>query len=330
MERSLKGLPKIDLHCHLDGSMRPELVQKLLAERGQVLEFPELLEQIQAPPDCPSLAEYLGCFRLLIECLQTKEGLEQAAELLANDAALENVKYLEVRLAPSFSTMEGLKVRDVLESVQKGLLRAEERFDIRTGIIVCAMRHMPEETNIEMLREAAEFLGSGVVACDLAGDEQAYPNAEFAELFRQAARLGLPYTIHSGECGSTENIRTAVELGAGRIGHGIAMWNDRELIRICAEKRIGVELCPTSNFQTKAVRSWDEYPLRTFMREGLPVSVNTDNRTVSDTSSTAELEKVTDHYALSEEEQKQIYLWSVEMAFTDDDCKNQLVRKWSI
>ena len=118
---------------------------------------------------------------------------------------------------------QGLSVREILESVRDGLKKAEEKADILTGMIVCTMRNLETEKNIAMLKEAREFLGNGVVACDLAGDEKAYPTAAFADVFATAKKYGMPYTIHAGECGSREEIRTAIELGTSRIGHGIAM-----------------------------------------------------------------------------------------------------------
>lgn len=247
------NMPKIELHCHLDGSVSLPLIQKLMQQEGkEPLGLEELREKLVAPMDCSSLAEYLEKFELPLGCLQTKEGLSAAAQDLALSAAKEQVKYLEVRFAPAFSMEQGLSVREILESVRDGLKKAEEKADILTGMIVCTMRNLETEKNIAMLKEAREFLGNGVVACDLAGDEKAYPTAAFADVFATAKKYGMPYTIHAGECGSREEIRTAIELGTSRIGHGIAMSGDEELKKEVAEKKIGVELCPTSNLQTKA------------------------------------------------------------------------------
>lgn len=215
------------------------LIQKLMQqEKKEPLGLEELRKKLVAPMDCSSLAEYLEKFELPLGCLQTKEGLSAAAQDLALSAAKEQVKYLEVRFAPAFSMEQGLSVREILESVRDGLKKAEEKADILTGMIVCTMRNLETEKNIAMLKEAREFLGNGVVACDLAGDEKAYPTAAFADVFATAKKYGMPYTIHAGECGSREEIRTAIELGASRIGHGIAMSGDEELKKIVAEKRL--------------------------------------------------------------------------------------------
>ena len=234
------NMPKIELHCHLDGSMSLPLIQKLMQqEKKEPLGLEELREKLVAPMDCSSLAEYLEKFELPLGCLQTKEGLSAAAQDLALSAAKEQVKYLEVRFAPAFSMEQGLSVREILESVRDGLKKAEEKADILTGMIVCTMRNLETEKNIAMLKEAREFLGNGVVACDLAGDEKAYPTAAFADVFATAKKYGMPYTIHAGECGSREEIRTAIELGTSRIGHGIAMSGDEKLKKEVAEYKIG-------------------------------------------------------------------------------------------
>lgn len=319
------NMPKIELHCHLDGSMSAGLVQQLLKKLGEEYSVEELAERLRAPMDCESLAQYLERFDLPIRCLQDADGLRAAARDLAAAAAKENVRYLEVRFAPAFSTAQGLSVRTVLESVREGLSAAERETEIATGILVCGMRNLDMETNLAMLKEARELYGCGVVGCDLAGDERAYPTARFAEFFQRAREYGMPYTIHAGECGSREEIRTALNLGASRIGHGIAMKGDSDLMRECEDKRIGVEMCPTSNLQTKAVPDIADYPLAEFMAAHVPVSVNTDNRTVSDTTCTDEFLRLSDAGMMNERISEQIYRDSVEMCFAPDDVKHRLL-----
>ena len=328
MKDFIKIMPKIELHCHLDGSMNLEATRKLLMDRGETYSLKHLQELLQAPQDCESLAEYLKRFDLPIRCIQTKEGLRQSAKGVALDAAAENITYLEVRFAPSFSMAEGLSICEILESVQQGLKEAEKEADIKTGIIVCGMRNLDMETNLKMLKESAELFGAGVVACDLAGDEKAYPTKDFTEFFQTAKKMGIPFTIHSGECGSVENIKVALELGAKRLGHGIAMSRDLDLMKECARIKVGVELCPTSNLQTKALNDFRDYPIRSFIAAGVPVSINTDNRTVSGTTSTAEFEKVTHQFALTKEELRKIYVDSVEMSFATDEVKHELLKRW--
>lgn len=320
------NISKIELHCHLDGSLSPQLVKRLLHERGEDYEIKELKQMLQAPANCASLSEYLRCFDLPNEVLQQPQELEAAACELAMQAAEEQVKYIEVRFAPQFSTAEGLSVTQILESVIEGLRQAKLACGIESGVIVCGMRGLSEEANLSMLKEARQFLGCGVVGCDLAGDEKYYPVSLYTYFFEAAGRYQMPFTIHAGECGNADNIRAAIELGAARIGHGIAMYHNRELQQLCADKRIGVELCPTSNLQTQAISDFRNYPLREFMDAGIPVSVNTDNRTVSDTNLTREFTLLQEEFSLQEEVFEQIYRDSVACSFASDDIRHKLLQ----
>lgn len=169
-----------------------------------------------------------------------------------------------------------------------------------------------------MLYHARKFVGKGVCALDLAGDESAFPTRQFRELFAKAKEWGIPFTIHSGECGSVENVREALELGAKRLGHGIALEKSAELRKMCQEKQIGIEMCPTSNLQTKAVKDLKQYPLQQFLDEGLLVSIHTDNRTVSGTT----LQKEQSYFG--EEVIRQCTLNAIETAFTTEEIKNEL------
>lgn len=291
---NLEQLPKIDLHCHLDGSLTKQMLRSFLGK-------PVTEEMLTVSEECGSLSEYLEKFRLPLECLQDAAGLEAGAYALGEEAAKEHTVYMEVRFAPMLSVHGDLDCGKVIEAVRAGMERAKQAFSLRYGIIVCAMRNHSPEQNLQMLRTAREYLGAGVCALDLAGDEAAFPTAMFRDLFLEAKRMGMPFTIHSGETGNLENVREAYELGAARIGHGIALEQDPELMRCFAREGIGVEMCPTSNFQTKAVSSWNRYPLKRFVEAGIKVSVNTDNRTVSNTTLTKELTRIYEQYQQDEE-----------------------------
>ena len=225
---------------------------------------------------------------------------------------------MEVRFAPMLSVSEGLTCQEVIASVVEGLRRGQQEFGVYASAIVCAMRHHSLEQNMEMLEASREFIGKGVCALDLAGDEAAFPTSLFRELFQRAKEWEIPFTIHSGECGSVENVREAIELGAKRIGHGIALQESSELRVLCREKRIGIEMCPTSNLQTKAVSEFAKYPLKEFLREGLLVSIHTDNRTVSGTT----LEKEQAYF--EESIIRQCTLNAIETAFASDEVKREL------
>lgn len=318
---------RVELHCHLDGSLNIDFVDEMLRKQGIKIERKELEEKLKVRPDCISLAEYLEKFDLPLLCLQTKEGLERAAYELIRDVANDDVAYIEVRFAPMLSTNKGLTCEEVIESVIRGLKSGETEFGVYASAIVCAMRHHSLEQNMEMLRAAKQFVGKGVCALDLAGDESAFPTSLFRELFIQAKEWGIPFTIHSGECGSVDNIREAIELGAGRLGHGIALEKSSELRQMCREKEIGIEMCPTSNLQTKAVDDLDNYPLKQFLEEGLLVSVHTDNRTVSGTTMEQEEALVKSRLQISEEMWKQCTKNAIATAFASDEIKKELMRR---
>lgn len=318
----IQTMPKLDLHCHIDGSFSTEFIRNV--SKSTLMEH-ELKKLLQAPPDCASLAEYLTCFDLPISCMQTFTDITDGVTDVLHQAAEENVKYIELRFAPTCSVNENLSYQDVIEAAIDGCKLGKEMYGIDSGIILCAMRHHDIETNLKVLSYGREYLGSGVCALDLAGDEAAFDNNGFRELFLEARRLDMPFTIHSGECGSSDNVRLALEFGAKRVGHGIALIKDPELMKLCKESRLGLELCPTSNFQTRAVTSKDAYPLRAFLNYGLPATVNTDNRTVSNTSITNEFEFIADSFDIREEDLITLYKNNVEISFANDNVKNNLL-----
>ena len=316
-EVQMKQFPKIDLHCHLDGSLPLGTVRELLNREVQI-------EELQVADDCQNLAQYLEKFELPLQCLQTEKGLEMASYQFMESVAKEGIKYIEVRFAPLLSVHQHLSCRQVIEAVLQGLKKGGQAYGVYHNVIVCAMRHLSDEQNIEMIKTAREFFGNGVCALDLAGDEAAYPMVNFRELFAQANRWELPFTIHAGECGSVENIIEAISCGARRIGHGIALSGNPLAQKLCQEKRIGIEMCPVSNMQTKAVVSLEVYPINEFLNQGLAITINTDNRTVSNTSITREIAFVKKHWKITDENIEMMMKNAVELSFAEDGVKQQL------
>ena len=314
---NIVNIPKIDLHCHLDGSIPIGVIRDILEDNAIQI------NQVQVDQNCTSLTRYLEKFNIPISCLQTKENLEKVAYSFMEDLSKENIKYIEVRFAPMLCTNENLSVLEVIESVLKGLQKGFCSFGIYYNVIVCAMRHHSMEHNMNMLKQARELLGYGVCALDLAGDETTFPTKNFKELFYEAKKMEMPFTIHSGECGSVQNVREALELGARRIGHGIALMKDRQLMEEFRKRRIGIEMCPTSNLQTKAIDCFENYPFHSFLEVGLLVNINTDNRMVSNTTMTKELTLIN----TNKEDSAIIYQIlnnAIEMSFANDDVKNEL------
>lgn len=316
MTEELRRLPKVELHCHLDGSLSREYIERRL---GRSVSQRELCVQ----EDCQSLSEYLEKFSLPLSCLQDEEGLEEAGEDVLKTMAKENVFYAEIRFAPLLSVTSHMDVKTVIEALLRGLKRGEKKYHVAYNVIVCAMRHHSFEENYEMISAARAFLGNGVCAADLAGAEAAYPMKQFTELFRETRSLGMPFTIHAGECGSVENVLDAAVAGAKRIGHGIAMRGQKEVQQKLKEAKIGVEMCPISNLQTKAVPDASLYPLQEFLDAGLLVTINTDNRTVSNTSLTKEFAWIQKQYQVTDEQILGCMKNAVTTAFVDESTRKE-------
>jgi len=315
----LTALPKVELHCHLDGSLSRGFIEKRL---GREVSQSEL----SVSEDCRSLNEYLEKFDLPGKCIMDETGLKEAGYDVLKSMKQENVCYAEIRFAPLLSETPDMNCNKVIEALLAGLEKGKRDFGIEYGVITCAMRHHSEEENARMLRTAREYLGHGVCAADLAGAESLYPMSEFMELFKKTKALGMPFTLHAGECGSVQNILDSVETGAGRIGHGIAMRGYADVQKELQKKGIGIEMCPISNLQTKSVNSMAEYPMREFLDAGLKVSVNTDNRTVSNTSLTKELEFIQKNYGIRDEEILQMMKNAIDTAFADDSIKDKICK----
>ncbi|NND70501.1 MAG: adenosine deaminase [Rhodothermales bacterium] len=287
--------PKAELHCHLDGSLRLQTLVDLAVDSdnlgilpsGDVAELARILEQID---NSETLESYLAWFKYTIPVLQSKDALFRAAYELAVDNAQENVRYLEVRYAPILHTEDGLTLNEVNDAVLAGLHQAEKEFPIRTSIIICGLRDRFESSSLMQAELAVAKRGNGVVAFDLAGGESGNPPKQHLHAFYYARNHLLNLTVHAGESFGPESIRQAVfYCGAHRIGHGITLYQDEELLQYFVDHQIPLEICPTSNVQTHVVPSYEEHPVTTFVNVGVPVTVNTDNRLFSRTTVTEEL-----------------------------------------
>ncbi len=315
----LRTLPKIELHCHLDGSLSREFIEERLGRKVSG-------EELSVSDECRSLSEYLEKFALPGECLRDEAGLEGAGYDVLRTMGREHVVYAEIRFAPLLHVNRNFGVRQVIESLLRGLERGKREFGVDYNVITCAMRNHSFEENYYMLKEARAFLGEGVCAADLAGAEGIYPMSGFMELFEKVREMGMPFTLHAGECGEVKNILDSVAVGAARIGHGIAMRGRKEVQQHVKAKEIGVEMCPISNLQTKAVSDSSEYPLREFLEEGLLVTINTDNRTVSNTSMTKELEFIQNVYGIQDEEIVRLMRNAAKIAFVDEEKKERMLK----
>lgn len=278
----------IDLHLHLDGSLSPHLAAQLA--QAQRLPLPGDLEKaLRAPASCQSLGDYLTCFDLPLTLLQSAWALEKAAYSLCTRLHGQGLLYSELRFAPQLHTRQGLTQRQAAEAVCKGAAASP----LHAQVILCCMRGGEDPLNRGTLETAAALLGQGICACDLAGAEALYPTKQYRPLFDYARSLGLPFTLHAGEAAGPESVYAALEMGAARIGHGVRAGEDPGLLQKLAAAQVPLELCYTSNLQTKAVPAPQDFPLRRYLAQGVCCTVNTDNMAVSGTTLWEEYHRLT-------------------------------------
>ncbi len=289
----IRQMPKTDLHCHLDGSVRIDTVIDLA--KKQHIKLPtddkKELEQLLAPGlKCKSLVEYLRPFDITLSVMQEAEALTRTAFELAEDAAKENIWYLEVRYSPVLHTRKGLKLTEIVDAVLAGLKAAEKKYSIKTGVLICGMRNINPETSLTLAELAMAYKNQGVVGFDLAGAEESYPAKHHREAFYLILNNNINCTAHAGEAYGPESIHQALHYcGAHRIGHGTLLKEDGDLLNYINDHRIPLEICLTSNIQTKAAASYETHPLKFYYDYGLRVTINTDNRLISQTTLTDEL-----------------------------------------
>lgn len=283
----LTRLPKAELHCHLDGSVRPATLLDLAAEQGVAMPraTPEALGDYMRVDDARDLEEYLERFDVTLSVMQTGAALERIAYELAVDAAAEGVRYLEVRYAPILNTRGALDLDGAVEAAVAGLARAERDADVVARVIVCALRNQPPELAMDAARLAVAHRGRGVVGFDLAGGEAGHPATRFVRAFEHARSHDLACTCHAGEGAGADSVRDAVHgCACDRVGHGTRIIEDPSLLDYLVDRRLCVECCLTSNVQTRAAPSYAAHPFRTYFDRGLNVALNTDNRLMSGTT----------------------------------------------
>src|SRR6202162_5327218 len=329
----LKSLPKVLLHEHLDGVLRPRTIIEL-ARDVNYLELPngnaeELAQWFFQGANQGSLPKYLEGFAHTIAVMQTEEALERVAYEQAEDLSQDGVVYFETRFAPIFHTRKGLNHQQIVSAVLRGLERGRKDFGIASGLIICAMRNM--DGWLEMAELAVDFRERGVVGFDLAGEEGGHPPKKHVEAFHYIQRQNFNITIHAGEGFGKESIWQAIQYcGAHRIGHGTRLIDDiavadgkalklGDLAQYVLDKRIPLEICLLSNVHTGAARSLSEHPFKIFYQEKFRVTLNTDNRLMSDTTMTREFAAAQDTLGLSLEDFEKITINAMKSAFLPYD-----------
>jgi adenosine deaminase len=325
----LRSLPKVLLHEHLDGVLRPQTVIDLAKDAGYT-ELPTadceaLSEWFFRGANQGSLAKYLEGFSHTIAVMQTEEALERIAYEQAGDLSKDGVIYFETRFAPVFHTHKGLTHQQVVSAVLKGLERGRKDFGVFSGLIICAMRNM--DVSLEMAELAVDFRARGVVGFDLAGEEGGYPPKKHVAAFHYIQRENFNITIHAGEGYGKESIWQAIQYcGAHRIGHGTRLIEDiavkdgkavklGDLAQYVLDKRIPLEICLLSNVHTGATPSLAEHPFKIFYQEKFRVTLNTDNRLMSNTTMTREFEAAAETFGLTLDDFETITVNSMKSAF---------------
>jgi len=327
----IEKLPKTDLHVHLDGSLRLETILDLAQRDG--IELPAndpqgLRRAMNLGENCGSLVEYLKAFDVTLRVMQTAESLTRIAYELAEDAARENVRYMEVRYAPMLHTRKGLKLTSVVEAVLEGLRAAQKDHGIESNIIVCGIRNISAESSLEMAELAVAYKNRGVVGFDLAGAEYDHPAKHHKAAFQLVRDNNINTTIHAGEAYGPESIAQALHVcGAHRIGHGCRLREDGDLLHYVNDHRIPLECCPSSNVQTGAIKDLKSHPIRLYADLGLRVTVNTDNRLVTDTTVSKELWLCHTEMGFSLRDLKQLIISGFKSSFLPFHVKQEYLRQ---
>ena len=327
MALDIRRLPKLDLHVHLDGSLRMETVVELAEALPRDRRLPPSIDVRGAvtPPRRCTLETYLESFAVTVAVLQDALALERAAYELCEDAAREHVIYLEIRFAPLLHLSGGLSSDDVVVAVLNGIRRAEETVPIRASVIVCGMKQASPARTKEAARLAARFHDNGVVGFDLAGPERGFPPSNHREAVNLARDAGLHVTIHAGEGCCPEQIGEALDMGAERIGHGVYLAEDPALEERVSEAGIPLEVCPTSNLQISGILdAYRDHPLYRYLNLGIPITLNTDNRLMTRIDLTHEYERVIEAGNLSADQVKTLLLNGVNAAFAPPRIKDAL------
>ena len=311
----IKDIPKIVLHIHLDGSLDLDLAYKWLREDGYNYSFSEALEKLRVDKGCRSLNQYLEKFDLPCKLLNNYERLKEASKSLFLKLEKEGVVYAEVRFAPIKHVNDNLNINRVVEAVLDGMNEVLKNEKMYGGIILCCMRDASVEDNLKIVSLAKKYSSVGVVGIDLAGAEALYETKNFKYIFDKAKEENIRFTIHAGEADGISSIKSALEFGTSRLGHGIKAIEDDEMIEKLKKENILLEVCVTSNYQTEAVKGI--HPIEELYKKGIKISINTDNDTVSGIDIISEYKYILENTNLKIEDIIKCNYNSIDFIFND-------------
>ena len=330
LRAQLHVLPKVDLHRHLEGSLRLQTLAEIALEHG--IDLPsydiEYLRRFATvtTDERSDFHLFLEKFKFLQRFYPTQAAVERVAYEAVADAATDNVKYLELRFNPVAPTREqGFSLDEVVIWVCGAVARAQQDYKVRTNLILQIDRKDSLETASRIAEIAVAHRNNGVVGLDLAGDEVGYSARRFAEVFQRARREGLGVTVHAGEAGGAGNVREAIELlGAQRVGHGVRSIENSDVVYLIREREVTLEVCPTSNLQTAIVHRFWQHPLPDLLALNLCVTINTDDPSVSDTTLTDEYMTAMLAMGVTLEQIKHMILMGVAGSFQPPDERERL------
>ena len=313
MDNKIIKMPKVELHLHLDGAVSINLLEKFSGYSSSEIE-----KMVVSHNDL-QLSDYLEHFNFVNKYLQTKENLYLASLNLGKKLLSENVIYAEVRFAPVDHTKEGLTLDKVVESVISGLKDS----GLKNNLILCMRRGESLSYNKQVIDIANRYLGNGVVAVDLVGDEEHFPFKDYEYLFKLCKYAAIPTTIHAGET-NKRDIKDVISY-TKRIGHGIKIFDDNELIELVKKNNILLEVCPNSNIDTKNILNYDVHPIRKLYQEGVMVCINTDNPVISDISLTEEYLNLMKYLNFTYDDFVKMNINAINGAFLSDNEKQELI-----
>ena len=326
----ISQLPKVELHCHLDGSIRTQSILEQ-AEIDKVKlpfhNYNELDKYLRIGKKRGSLEDYIKRFDVTLSVMQTPQSLFRFAYELIEDVAKENVRYIEVRYSPILHTNKGMSLDNAIDCVQKGLKKGQKEFGVKSGIIICGIRHISPDTSLKLADLAVRYKNRGVVGFDLAGAEENFPAKEHREAFYLIRNNNINATIHAGEAFGPSSIHQAIhQCGANRIGHGTRLKEDKDLMNYVNDHRIPLEVCLTSNWQTKSVRSLKYHPAKEYFKQGIRVTLNTDNRLISDTTLAKEFMLAHNLFQFGLNDFREITIIAMKSAFMNHSKRIKMVQ----
>ena len=329
-KRIIERLPKAEIHCHLDGCLRPRTVLELAEAQGVKLpttNLAKLTKLLQAGKRTRNLGEYLKIFDITLSVMQERDALYRVSYELAEDAASENVRHLEVRYSPILHRQKRLSFDQIVDPVIAGLADAGRRHNITTGVIICGIRSMSPRYSLALAELALAYKNRGVLAFDLAGQERDYPAKAHRSAFQLVLKNNINSTVHAGEAFGPASISQALHYcGAHRIGHGTRLREDKDLMAYVNDHRIPLEVCLSSNVQTGAVRSIKDHPFLYYFKQGLRLTLNTDSRLISGTTLSQEMALAVRAFRLSPYEVKRIVINGFKSSFLPYTQKARLLR----